>query len=966
MLEKMLASGVIQPSMSSWAAAPVLVRKKDGKVRWCIDYRALNNVTVKDVFPLPLMSECIDSLEGNVWFSKLDANAAYWQIPVHKDSKAKTAFRTRHGLYEFNKLPFGLVNSPSLYSRALSLVLRGLSWKSVLAYLDDICVLGKSVDDHLTNLKHVLKRFRQYGLKLKPTKCDLFQTEIEFLGRKVGKEGVAMTSESIKIVQNWSPPTSIKGIERFLGLINYHRSFIKDIAQLAEPLYRLLKKKAFEWGEEQQSAFEELKMRLVSPPVLSVPSTAGIFILDTDASDKAIGAELLQVQDGQERVIAYGSFALTPHQRRYCTTRKELLAVVRFTNQFRHYLLGRKFIVRTDHNSLVWLMNFKQIEGQLARWIEELGQFSMTIEHRPGKKHANADALSRIPDSELCQHYESDRNLSSLPCGGCTYCQRAQQRWSAFSEEVDNVIPLSQTKPTVRRIKPNLKPIKSYSAGLDIILNTTPIDSVCQITGSELNFSDDEIKQFQSQDPQTRFVRGWLLDKLEPSKAELMLAGQPEKFFWLNRNLFYINNGLLYKRGEDRDFLIVPPQLKEEIMKLCHNLPSSGHQGIDRTKKRILTTYFWYQISKDVKRFVLGCHVCNQNKSANRKSKFPLVQYHAGVPMEKVHIDFIGPLPKTPRGNEHILVIVDQFTKWLECIPLPSQSAETTARAAVNEFFSRFGYPLQLVSDQGRNFESTLFKTMCKLLHIHKVRTTAYRPSANGQAERMNRTLMAAIRSFIDPKQTNWDDYIPLIASAIRSSVNRHTGFTPNKMMLGREVMTPPELLVPGAKSLETLPDEHVNELRENLEKCFATARKTLQAELKRTKRDFDLNAKKHSFRRGDAVYYLDKSAEKGKCSKLKPIWIGPAIIMTALTPYTYRVKFKNKDLKVINHDSLKVCSDRELPSWITREQIHIRDGTDIPYCLCGLPDDGDLMIRCDVCFEWYHGRCVNLTPTHA
>ena len=164
---------------------------------------------------------------------------------------------------------------------------------------------------------------------------------------------------------------------------------------------------------------------------------------------------------------------------------------------------------------------------------------------------------------------------------------------------------------------------------------------------------------------------------------------------------------------------------------------------------------------------------------------------------------------------------------------------------------------------------------------------------------------------------------IPLIAFAIRSSVNRHTGFTPNKMMLGREVMTPPELLVPGAKSLETLPDEHVNELRENLEKCFATARKTLQAELKRTKRDFDLNAKKHSFRRGDAVYYLDKSAEKGKCSKLKPIWIGPAIIMTALTPYTYRVKFKNKDLKVVNHDSLKVCSDRELPSWITREQTH-------------------------------------------
>ena len=205
-----------------------------------------------------------------------------------------------------------------------------------------------------------------------------------------------------------------------------------------------------------------------------------------------------------------------------------------------------------------------------------------------------------------------------------------------------------------------------------------------------------------------------------------------------------------------------------------------------------------------------------------------------------------------------------------------------------------------------------------------------------------------------------------MVASAIRSSVIRHTGFTPNKMMLGREVMTPPELLGPGAKSLETFPDEHVNELRENLEICFATARKTSQAELKNTKRGFGLNAKKHLFRRGDAVYYLDKSAEKGKCSKLKPIWTGPAIIMTALTPYTYKVKFKNKDLKVVNHASLKICSDRELPTWITKEQTHIKDGTDIPYCLCGLPDDGDLMIRCDVCFERYHGRCVNLTPTQA
>ena len=372
LLQRMLDAGVIRPSSSSWAAAPVLVRKKDKTVRWCIDYRALNNITKKDVYPLPLMSECIDALEGNIWFSKLDANSAYWQIPMHPDSKEKTAFRTRRGLFEFEKLPFGLSNSPSTFMRAMNLVLRGLNWRTVLAFLDDICVLGRSTDEHLENLKEVFQRFRQYGLKLKPRKCELFRKQVEFLGRNVGVSGVTLTDNSKNTIKDWKEPQTLKELQRFLGLANFHRTFIPEFANVAEPLYRLLKGKEFAWGKDQQTAFDQLKESLVEPAVLAIPTKEGKFILDTDASDVAIGAELLQVQDGEERVIAYGSFALTPLQRRYCTTRKELLAVVRFTNQFRHYLLGREFVVRTDHHSLVWLQGFKQIEGQLARWMEEL------------------------------------------------------------------------------------------------------------------------------------------------------------------------------------------------------------------------------------------------------------------------------------------------------------------------------------------------------------------------------------------------------------------------------------------------------------------------------------------------------------------------------------------------------------------------------------------------------------------
>ena len=220
----------------------------------------------------------------------------------------------------------------------------------------------------MKNLAEALQRFRKYGLKLKPRKCIFFQTEVEFLGRIISKDTLAMTSKDKDTVVNWPVPTSSKEVERFLGLVNYHRTFIKDFAELAHPLYQLTGKKEFKWGQQEQQSFDALKNVLVEPPIFSLPNNKDPFILDVDASNLAIGAELLQMQDGEEKVIAYSSFTLTPEQKNYCTTRKELLSIVRFTRQFRHYLLGKPFTVRTDHSSLTWLLRFKEPQGQLARW----------------------------------------------------------------------------------------------------------------------------------------------------------------------------------------------------------------------------------------------------------------------------------------------------------------------------------------------------------------------------------------------------------------------------------------------------------------------------------------------------------------------------------------------------------------------------------------------------------------------
>ena len=446
-LDKLLKAKVIEPSESEWASPSVLVRKRDGSVRWCIDMRKLNNVTIKDRFPLPLIEECVDALEGCMYFSTLDMASGYYQLEVSEEDRPKTAFVTKYGLFQFQRMPFGLCNAPATFSRAMSLVLRGLSWSTVIAFLDDVIVLGKSFKEHTTNLREVLGRFCSYGMKLKPKKCQMFRSSVLFLGKVVSRTGVSVNPANVEKVLNWKQPVSKKEVEAFLGLVNYHREHIVGYAGIAEPLYGLTKKTPFHWQDEQQQAFERLKMAMTSTPVLAYPNATDAFILDTDASNHSIGAELLQVQDGKERVIGYDSLVLNNTQRRYCTTRKELLAVVMFTRHFRHYLLGKPFHVRTDHNSLIWLLGFKNIEGQLARWLEELATYDMTIMHRPGKDHGNADGLSRVPREGVCNCSPRLIGVENLPCAqsgmDCTYCTKAHERWERFQEEIDYVVPLS-------------------------------------------------------------------------------------------------------------------------------------------------------------------------------------------------------------------------------------------------------------------------------------------------------------------------------------------------------------------------------------------------------------------------------------------------------------------------------------------------------------------------------------------
>ena len=410
----MLEKKIIEPSASPWASPVVLVKKKDGTTRFCIDFRKLNDLTQKDAYPLPRIDAMLDTLHGPKWFTTLDLMSGYWQVEMQEADRPKTAFGTTEGLFQFRVMPFGLSNAPATFQRLMDLVLAGLQWSECLVYLDDIIVLGRSFEEHLKNLQSVLQRLRQAGLRLKLSKCSFFQHQVKYLRHIISREGVATDPAKTQKVADWPVPTSKREVQQFLGFAGYYRRFIREFAHTARPLYRLTERTAtFKWTEECADAFQALRQSLCSTPVLAYPDFTRPFILDTDASDTGIGAVLSQTSsDGNERVIAYGSRLLTKPERQYCVNRHELLAVVYFTKQYRSYLTGRKFVLRTDHGSLTWLRNFKDPEGQLARWLERLQDLEFEIVHRRGRSHTNADALSRLPCQQCGQ--ESHTTLPSV------------------------------------------------------------------------------------------------------------------------------------------------------------------------------------------------------------------------------------------------------------------------------------------------------------------------------------------------------------------------------------------------------------------------------------------------------------------------------------------------------------------------------------------------------------------------
>ena len=397
-VQRMLDNKLIRESSSPWTSPVVLVNKKNGKKRFCVDYRKLNSVTKKDQYPLPRIDEMLDSLAGATYFSTLDLMSGYWQVMVHPDDREKTAFITRFGTYEFNVMPFGLCNAPATFQRLMNRIYSGITYKYVVVYLDDTNVFSRTFDDHIKHLREVFTRIRNAGLKLNIEKCNFWQRKLPFLGHIIEAQGISPDPDKITAVQNIQPPKSVTQLRSFLGLAGYYRRFIKNFSSIAQPLNQLLHKDVqYEWNPECQQAFDDLKQRLTTAPILAYPDYKKKFILATDASYNGFGATLSQIADDQkEHPIAYASKSLLKEEINYGASELECAAIVLAVEHFYKYLGTEHFTLITDHSALVWLKTC-QPKGRIGRWIMKLLPYQFTVIHKPGRIHSNVDALSRLP-----------------------------------------------------------------------------------------------------------------------------------------------------------------------------------------------------------------------------------------------------------------------------------------------------------------------------------------------------------------------------------------------------------------------------------------------------------------------------------------------------------------------------------------------------------------------------------------
>ena len=783
-INDLLDNDLIEESSSPWTSPVVMVKKKQpGVYRMAIDYRKLNSVTKATSFPLPRYDDLLDTIAANKakYFSTLDMFSGYHQLKLDPKTSHKTSFITHVGQYQWKRLPFGLVGAPVAFQAAMTKILQGLNWKIVLVYIDDLLVMSENFETHLKHLSLVFERLREANIKLNPLKCKFAAQKVLYLGHIVSKHGVEVDPTKTQLIENFPTPKTVKHVRSFLGLANYYRKFVKDYAKKAAPLNQLLKKQvAFVWSDECEAAFQDLKKGLIQPPILSYPDFSQEFILITDASSKAISYILGQNIDGKENVIAYGGRALRKSELNYTISELECLSVVEGVKSYHQYLANSHFTIYTDHSALKYLMNIKISTGRLARWALILQGYNYTVIHRPGKINSAADAISRI-------EYPTDIDTES-------------------NHETDDLPHIFSIDSDITAYEPKLTASKQYTEirfqypGEYFPITATQATTSTQHTDMTDNVGDNmvagvtvashfpnlaDMQQAQSDCSEIGPIWAYMTNGTLPEDDQLA------RKISIDSNQYGLKDNILYHvyqprtkgvaTAQERQIhqLVIPRKFRALIMSQYHDCIAGGaHQGFDRTYAHLRLKYYWPGMYRDLYQYVKTCQTCQQAKHDTHQRPAPLVPLPATGVFDSWHMDILGPLPMTPEGNKYVLLVVDRFSRWCEAFPIKDQQAVTVANILYKEIFARYGSPRVIVSDRGKNFLSTLVKSLCELFKVTRHHTSSYHPQTNASVERLNGSIAQALKAYCNEKQSNWSDCLPGILMAYRSTpATRSTQF---------------------------------------------------------------------------------------------------------------------------------------------------------------------------------------------
>ncbi|BEI86683.1 hypothetical protein CcaverHIS002_0700290 [Cutaneotrichosporon cavernicola] len=859
-IDGLLAAGHASPSHSPWAS-PVLVVQQHDKKRMCVDYRRLNKVTKSDQYPLPRIDDILSQFQGKMWFSTLDANRGYHQVPVADADKKKLAFRTHRGLFEPTVMPFGAKGVPATFQRMMDVILAAGKWQWCLAYLDDVIIYSKTFEQHVDNVAWTLDAIAAAGLTLGAGKSHLFYQSLDCLGHTVSALGIGIIGRNVDAILKQEPPKTLAALECFSGLAGHYRRFIEKFSLVARPIHDKIntsrKTKAYDLDDATLTAFHVIKNLVAERPLLAHPDYSLGFRVESDACRDGFGAILSQKgADGIVRPIVFLSRVTTAPEKNYSATELECTALTWALRRFHPYIDGAELEAITDHAALQWLLDYTGPNQRLVRQSLALQPYrdKLTIRHRPGKNHAHVDQLSRAPLPITTSDFAvamADEPVTSSPADSAA----AFLAWAAPDD-------------------PSL---------IKAVKEATPQDAkLAKIIAECIAHAANNVATEPAAVPDATTPVA-----TEPAAVPAATTPLPHP-----RLPFTTQDGLafVHRPSLGAYALCIPTacdEIRDKILFDYHDTPVSGHRSADKTFLAIAPYYHWPGMRRFITKYVQTCDACQKHKPAIATTSpmqplaIPTTRWHT------VTMDFAVDLPVSNAFNA-IMVVVDKFTKRCHLIPtLTTATAKDTAFLFLANIVRLHGIPVRIVSDRDPKFTSAFWKAIHAALGTKLLLSTAFHPQTDGQSERQVRTLKEALRHFVNARQNNWFYLLLLLEIAFNSSVHSSSNVTPFELDLG---FHPRFLNHPASVAHD---DKDASVFIDALNAATVDAVESLQHAQARQAGQYDarnVNRRQTEYKVGDQVLlrsslFKPVFYQKSKSKQLAPTWFGPFTVTSVDGP---------------------------------------------------------------------------------